>query len=256
MSSDCCATGGRWVCIGASQSGSSHELTGLPCQDSFAASVEADCLLLAVADGAGSASHSHIGSKIAVEVAIESLRQSLHDPEETGVKKALLDAREAVLHQAEDLGVSARELACTMIVVLARSERVSACQIGDGAVVVNIDGELAALTTPQNGEYANQTNFLTDAEVESHIVLADREGMVSRVAVMTDGLQPVALVASQQPFDPFFTAMFDFVERHREDTNVGEAELGEFLRSERLRSRTDDDVTLVVAAVFQGAVDE
>src|SRR5688572_25758989 len=60
-----------WAVVSASVIGTSHEATGAPCQD--ASHVlrlrigDADVMLSAIADGAGSASHSQIGSAEAVQ---------------------------------------------------------------------------------------------------------------------------------------------------------------------------------------------
>jgi hypothetical protein len=62
---------------------------------------------------------------------------------------------------------------------------------------------------------------------------------------MTDGLQLVAFdLATGVPHAPFFAPFFSFV------AGDGEvAQLTEFLGSERVAERTDDDVTLAVAAL-------
>jgi hypothetical protein len=62
---------------------------------------------------------------------------------------------------------------------------------------------------------------------------------------MTDGLQLVAFdLSTGMPHAPFFTPFFAFA------AGDGDAEqLAEFLGSERVGERTDDDVTLVVAAL-------
>ena len=70
-----------WNLLGESVSGVSHEAAGLPCQDySLAEWVEAGgetVLLLACADGAGSAAHADLGAKVACEAITREMREAL-----------------------------------------------------------------------------------------------------------------------------------------------------------------------------------
>ncbi|WP_212720148.1 MULTISPECIES: protein phosphatase 2C domain-containing protein [unclassified Synechocystis] len=61
-----------WRTVCQSAIGSFHVETGLPCQDYGAyQTLGKDILIGAVADGAGSAKHSDLGAKVAVETAIQ-----------------------------------------------------------------------------------------------------------------------------------------------------------------------------------------
>jgi hypothetical protein len=67
---------------------------------------------------------------------------------------------------------------------------------------------------------------------------------------MTDGLQPLALhYASQSVHEPFFHGMFQPLHGSPGSAEVPalSASLEEFLSSERVRMRTDDDVSLILA---------
>lgn len=120
--------------------------------------------------------------------------------------------------------------------------------VGDGVMVVR-DGtdEWSWMFWPQRGEYANTTYFLTDVihcpqfEVFS--------GIVTDIA-LSDGLEPLALnYADKTVHDPFFTGMFEPLVKAEgcgEITTLS-ASLEQFLSSERVRSRTDDDVSLILA---------
>lgn len=62
--------------------------------------------------------------------------------------------------------------------------------------------------------------------------------------MLSDGIQLLALrYADNTAHDPFFRPLFEFA-GNPASTN---AELEEFLRSERVCERTDDDKTLVLA---------
>jgi hypothetical protein len=81
-----------------------------------------------------------------------------------------------------------------------------------------------------------------------------REEIVN-VAVLTDGLQMLALnmivgdggSVTAIPHKPFFLPLFEFV-ANAEDKILAKEQLHRFLSSERITQRTDDDLTLVLAA--------
>jgi hypothetical protein len=103
---------------------------------------------------------------------------------------------------------------------------------------------------PERGEYANTTRFLTDGDAPDHIRVAALPGTPTDIAIMTDGLQSLALdYASESVHEPFFRGMFQPLQG---SSGSGElpalsASLGQFLSSDRVRSRADDDVSLILA---------
>lgn len=113
--------------------------------------------------------------------------------------------------------------------------------------MVRRHGLLERVTRPQHGRYAGETLFATGAEAlrGASLTEAALEG-VDALALFTDGLEPVALTG-ETPFAPFFEPLFGFAA----DADRGALERGRalegFLTSERVRSRTDDDLTLLLA---------
>lgn len=74
-----------------------------------------------------------------------------------------------------------------------------------------------------------------------------REESMDGVAVMSDGLLELAVnVSTNTPHPPFFKPLFQFVEA-ADDMERGKALLEEFLNSERINARSNDDKTLVLA---------
>src|SRR6266481_3089577 len=104
-----------WNVVRASVRGSSHRRSGTPCQDAVDLRIRGETLLVAISDGAGSASHSEQGAKGAVASTLTFIEKILSDREEftpeTGV--AILDcARARLFELAEQLNVRVRDLAC------------------------------------------------------------------------------------------------------------------------------------------------
>lgn len=232
------ATVGTWRAIASSVVGSGHRALGVGCEDASCVEVTDDgTLLVAVADGAGSAPLAHEGSVRAVEAAMEGLRAGV---ELVAVMEGARLALEPVV-AGERLG----DRATTLLVVRVGDGVVSTAQVGDGAVVLRRGGSLEVLAADDKGEYLNETCFLTsDGWRESlRIETVAAEG-VDGVAAMTDGLQLVAFdLATGVPHAPFFAPFFSFV------AGDGDVDgLASFLGSDRVGERTDDDVTLAVAA--------
>jgi hypothetical protein len=247
-----------WRCIAASVRGVGHERSGQPCQDAHGWRCMGGKMLAAsIADGAGSAALSEIGARIAADTAlnaiVESIESALPSTDEqwsTALLAAAVAARTAVEAEAVLREIEVRELASTLILVAAHPSGIAVAQIGDGAAVVkNRAGELSAITIPQNGEYLNETIFLTSpTAVETAQVVVWR-GEPAQIAVFSDGLQTIALSAKESaPYAPFFAPLFRFADGVTDQTR-GELELAEFLKSPRFEQRTDDDLTLVLATI-------
>lgn len=271
----------NWRTLGASVTGTSHHKTGRGCDDAHAIrQLQDGTLLLAVADGAGSASRSAEGATYAVSAALDIAEDMLTQPPENQEQwqmllRIVLESVRATLQQLASGEISLnvtesepmqqleqqldqqlatqqlsipplREFATTLLVTIVTPRWIAATQIGDGAVVVqHQDGTLQALTWPDHGEYINEASFITDADYSEHAqysILAQQE--LLGVALFTDGIERLVLnFATKTPGNPFFTSMFTFAAR----TDANEAELAAFLASERVCERTDDDKTLVLA---------
>lgn len=274
-------TSTAWRVVGASVCGTSHERGKQLCQDAHYWKVVSDNVLVAaVADGAGLAMLGKVGAIVAAQTAIETVcprvemltkrgwstlhkyphvasegqdTRSPHPQEDwkSLLAEALSAAKTAVEAEAIACQVAARDLATTLIVVIATPELVAVAQIGDGvAVVGDITGQIIALTTPQRGEYVNETIFLVSPNALESAQINVWHGAAANVAVLSDGLQMLALEFPLDiPHRPFFSPLFNFVS---DVTNEAEAkeQLVAFLRSDRLTKRTDDDLTLLLATLL------
>ncbi|HIK05659.1 MAG TPA: protein phosphatase 2C domain-containing protein [Trichormus sp. M33_DOE_039] len=250
----------HWQVVAASVCGTSHLKNKQLCQDAHHWQLLPDNVLVAAAaDGAGSASQGKIGAMVAVETAIENLslkditRDSLAEDETVQwlLTDALLAAKKAVEDEAAACQQQPQDLATTLIIAIASPEMVAVVQIGDGlAVAKDRMGNLLALTIPNNGEYINETTFLTSpGALETAQMRVWREAIVN-IGVLTDGLQMLALnMVVGEPHKPFFFPLFDFVEKVEDKTEAKE-QLVRFLGSERITQRTDDDLTLILAALL------
>jgi len=259
----------NWRVLGASVCGTSHQKRSQPCQDAWAATIRDDgFLLVAVADGAGSAARSRDGATCAVEAAIAYLanltfpdltNQQTCDKEEPDLeptwepllREALTTAKTAVVEQAEAAGLPPRDYASTLILLVASPAGVAVAQIGDGAaVMMDESGTLMALTQPQQGEYANQTTFLTSEGAIAQAEISLQPIPAQGIALFSDGLQRLALQMPEgTPHNGFFSPLFQFINQDLE-LDGANAQLQDFLTSPRVSQRTDDDLTLVLAGAI------
>ena len=248
----------QWRVAAASVCGTNHIKSHQVCQDAhYWHILPNNVLLIAVADGAGCANLGKVGAVIATQTAIEYisqrkdiatiitddnlLRELLH--------KAMINAKTALENEAEAGKYELSDLATTLIIVVATPKVAAVAQIGDGlAVTRDSNGKLQALTIPHRGEYVNETIFLTSSEAVTTTQLQILRHNIVNIGVLTDGLQMLALnMLVQEPHQPFFLPLFDFVAKV-EDYRLAKEQLTSFLSSGKIIERTDDDLTLVLAA--------
>ena len=222
-----------------------------------------ETVIISVADGAGSARYSKIGSKTVATVAVETLKNRLKfNPaiaryKEIASKELLYAANRAVRalrSEASDREVSPKDLATTLQIVLANESLVAAIHVGDGRTVVMEDDKLENLSKPFNGEYANETVFVTtnDGDLENIRGLdqpdqQERDGeRISGVAVSTDGLDPLAVtLATDEPFEGFYKSAFQIPWQIEDNEPTA---LSIALGKIETRQKSPDDITVVVAS--------
>ena len=104
---------------------------------------------------------------------------------------------------------------------------------------------------PQGGQYPNETWFVTDPNAINYLECTTLAESIAEIALLTDGLQPLALhYQSRQAHKPFFGPMFQGLRDYPEDgcpmalTHA----LEQFLDSPAINQRTHDDKTLILAS--------
>lgn len=245
-----------WKAIGVSVIGTSHTKVGKPCQDSSGIEVlDNDVLIGIVADGLGSAERSEIGSSLVVATVMKALQEGvtplLPDSDlswQELMQNAFKLAREALESQAQELNCPLRELGTTLICFIYAPGTIAIGQIGDGAVVIQFeDDSLITVSSPQRGEFANETVPLTMDNALERVVYHVQPAQAKNIAAFSDGLQNLALISmNYQPFEPFFTPLFKLI-TNSEDLEATKTKLADFLGSDKITGRTDDDKTLLLA---------
>lgn len=251
-----------WRYIHASVMGTGHVTTGQPCQDhhlikEVTTGEDEPLLLLVTSDGAGSAAYSDEGSAQACQATLQWLEMRLSDgqaflDEQDGFA-LVANLRTVLENYAEERDYPLRDLACTLNIAAVLPDRAWFLQVGDGAAIIqSAESPLEVVFWPDNGEYANQTYFVTDVP-KKHVHTKVVEAPLDRVALMTDGLQTLALSLQQrQPHAPFFEPLFQAVDRLEGLGTEAHAALQKglerFLDGPNVNVRTSDDKTLLLCS--------
>jgi len=246
-----------WRTLSTSAIGTSHRRRGEVCQDYshelFVESEHSNALILVCSDGAGSAPQGLAGAKLACHEFIRNAALAI----EGGLSGSAMQAEhfaswyesarrrlalEACLRN-QDLS----DFSCTLLASIICDDFAAFSQIGDGAIVYGDGNDFKMAFWPQSGEYANTTFFLTGRHFEDHLVFKSVPKKIDEVALITDGLQQVALhYATRSAHVPFFEPIFAAMRKSPDPAEL-ELWLRQFLMSPRLEKQTDDDKTLLLA---------
>lgn len=245
-----------WKVFAASAMGKDHIATGLPCQDGFAFKVVGNILIGAVCDGAGSASHSEIGAMACSKSVVESIEKVLGDSATGSFEKAcsretleasVETARTLLQTLADEQGFQFRDLSCTLVGCIASSEGGCLFHIGDGFGAAEFEGKPTVLTLPENGEYANETYFVTATDWQVRLRITPLPAAQSGcVALMSDGAAPFVVNRERTGLSaPFINPVTKYLsDKSSEEGNQG---LYDTLADERTYAITGDDKTLLIA---------
>lgn len=214
-----------------------------------------EVLLLACSDGAGSASRSEVGSRLACETVLAAAAAWIGqgntpaDVQDAHMEDWFLEAIHRIADEAAHLQTRPRELACTLLFGMVGDSRSAFAQLGDGAIVIATGEDYTPVFWPQSGEYANQTYFVTDQETLTRVQYDRFVGPIDEVALFTDGIQSLALhFATQSAHSPFFRPFFARLRQEPPgERNDLSRSLARFLDSPRVNERSDDDKTLLLA---------
>lgn len=243
-----------WKLLLDSVIGTSHVQTNQPCQDYASGRVlDADTIVLLCADGAGSASRAEFGSRFVCRSLLHTIATDLEnglalkDITRDRVVEWHATVRRRLSLEACRENLDLREFATTILAAIIGPSQAFFSHLGDGVIVYRDGDNYKTPFWPQQGEYANTTYFLTGSDFEDQLAFEGIDRQIDEVALLTDGLQPLALhYATRSVHSPFFKPMFNAL-RDASDPDELREPLKAFMNSPAVNSRTDDDKTLVLA---------
>lgn len=244
-----------WLPFCTSLTGTAHRSRGIPCQDASAMrrlGPSGGIVLLALSDGAGSASHADLGAQTVVSHWMDTFTALLHDCPDPDAALAecgayalhamLAGIRRAVERDALAFEVSPSDFSATLLGAVLTPLGALVAQVGDGCWVGRVNGVLGCLTWPTGGEFAGQTVFATSESAPRALQMVRLSAAPSALVGFTDGLERLLLdLRAQTPaagfFQPVFQALKDFPQTFG-------SQLEEYLESAAVCERTDDDKSI------------
>lgn len=237
----------RWVAASASVIGRGHQRSGTPCQDrSLTSSTES--AVAVVADGAGSRTHSQVGAEHVCRIISDLFQtrfEELYAFDSHQLCRTILSSiGECLQPVAASMSVRPDDLASTLLFVAVNAGRYVAGNLGDGVVAIQRNGRCEVLCTPERGEFANQTVFVTcrDAVSRLNIVKGITDG-VSGFALMTDGTSAALYDAKNVSMAPAVDRMWKWLDSYA--PKVISAQLAASIR-DVIQKRTSDDCSLAL----------
>lgn len=239
----------NWKAAHASVTGSKHFKNGATCQDASMVKTNprTNALAACACDGAGSARLSDLGAQavanavtnLLCENAEKFLNQSLREAE------ILNTALTAINELVTTNGGEAKDYACTIVALLVTNEKALTVHLGDGVIAMVEDGSGKVLSSPDNGEFANETFFVTSPRAldKIRVNIVPISENIKSFALMTDG-------ASASLYDKRKNIVSSVVEQMAswlDDAPAEEVNLGMHSAiQDALIPKTDDDCTVAV----------
>ena len=251
-----------WKVYGAKVQGPSHVQTNTPCQDAFSTGVSSDgqWVSMVVSDGAGSAARAEEGSQLVAKVLSEKLLEIA----------ALLTTRvpggwindyviQQVIHVRELLREKAgkddiRDFHCTLVAALVGPSGGFLIHIGDGSLIsgnatpeANEEKKLHITinnqSKPENGEYANETFFITEKDWIKHLRISPI-GKTDWIMLATDGGCALSLQNESVPHISNLQDIFKHLLKLPEESRSPAIQA--WLETDGAKKLSNDDKTLVI----------
>ncbi|MFK7795834.1 MAG: PP2C family serine/threonine-protein phosphatase [Aureispira sp.] len=275
-----------WVVAYASIIGNGHIANNLPCQDSCTnKQLNKTWGIAVVADGAGSASHSELGSSFVARNTAHCFEEvltrngwdhaeALPSEEEwrTEALNALQIVRQRLKQYADNQELSYNALACTVLVVLYAPFGILTTHIGDGrAAYSTAPDDWKALIEPFRGNEVNETVFITSniwtqEGVQKYVGSGVIKAPIRAFALLSDGCEKSSFEVNiwdeehQKYHDPNrpYTRFFEpnvqgLLQLHKEQKSQEEINSiwGSFLTNgnKSFKQETDDKTMILAIAV-------
>jgi hypothetical protein len=241
--------------IGTTLAGRSHITRGVGCEDAFRIAQSADQIWISavLCDGCGSVPKAAEGADFISTYLSTALLELTARLEREGPGEWVIDAavvRIAALREAmrSELKGPIGDYAATVIAALVSRQGGFILHIGDGiassfTATFKLDGELAVScqSAPKNGEFINQTFYLTGADWIRHIQIIP-VSRPSLIMLCTDGAQELLYEGNS----PQSNSLSTLLATSLTDAGNGEELLGNALLALDSPSNSGDDLGCVI----------
>lgn len=251
-----------WRVAHASAIGAAHENQNTECQDRFVCRVlkvrDANLLVAAIADGAGSTTDGQIGAEIACSTFVDVVADFLTSTEASVLslseefgRRWVEFCRTQIAAKASQSDKELRDFASTFVGAVVGDDAAAFFQVGDGGCVFSADGAPGSYEfaiEPTETEYVNVTEFMTDDDAPASLRFRLTEQSINDVVLFSDGIFAVAVdYANNRPHEPFLMPMIAPLKNGIVPEGINE-KLERFLSSPKINEKTDDDKTIILAS--------
>ena len=253
----------KWIITTASTIGAGHIATNIPCQDASCAllSENGEWAALVVSDGAGTAKYSDKSSSLVSDSFAKALIE-LSDEIERREPGAWINdfVIEHIISTRKELRSMAgldslQNYHCTLVACLLGSSGGFLIHIGDGAIfggsTKNVSKNKVSLShapiasLPENGEYSNETFFITEGDWIKHLRITPIPA-IDWIVLGTDGGTTLAMIGDKEPKPGFIVPLLNLLIKDADEASRV-AKLKAILNDAQADKLTSDDKTLCIA---------
>lgn len=266
-----------WEVVGASVTGTSHNLAGQPGQDRFLYRTwrfeSGESLTVIVcADGAGSAGRSWAGAWMACRTVTEYMNASMLSParqrrmlspefDDRAFFVTMIESvRRRLTYWSKRLNTTFPAMATTLNVAVLKRDGALFAQIGDGLIgfqTTHDSQNWRMVQRIQAGEFVGETTFLTSPDWRDRLIVETVHEPLCRVVVSTDGLLPILFHSQSETIHaPFLEPLYRAVQSGNHSPEDRAELLRKFLTGQRVTARCEDDLTLILCSLPTPEVDE
>ena len=233
---------------GASVIGISHIENGIPCQDKIYSKIKSSVAAISLADGAGSCSKSEIGAdvctKYVVDFLCDNFDKTFLQNEEDIANLILSGVTNSLKKTVKEFELDIMDLSSTLLFVAVKKDKFIAGHIGDGLIGAFDGSGCHVLSSPDNGEFANETFFITEVNALEHFrIYKDKLKDTTGYILMSDGSYESLYDTQKGELAPANVSFFSWLVDY--DNTKEEVEKGlEETLTNKFTKKTKDDCSI------------
>jgi serine/threonine protein phosphatase PrpC len=236
----------NWKVAGTYVKGSAHEEQNKDCHDRYSYKNSNDAVSISVADGAGTALIPEVGAAIATKQVNKTVTEDFdllyNSQSNLACYKITHAIRTAFGIFAKKNNFKMKDMSTTLLFACVKDDRYIAGHIGDGVLACLKKGELIVLSPPDNGEFVNETYFITSKSYKSRFRLfKGKLDGIDGFVLMTDGTCESFYNKQEKCLATIVLTLFDWLDSYSmEEVNFALKENFETI----IKKKTTDDCSI------------